>query len=283
VTLPARGPAATTRLFVLLGDPVAHSLSPLIQNAAIRAAGVDAVYLALPCSRDDVGGLLRGVARAGGGGNITVPHKVRAARLVDVASPAVRLTGACNTFWLDKGRIHGDNTDVTGFDGAARALVGELTGLRVLLLGAGGAARAAACALLGAGAAGITVLNRSTARARGLRRALGHPPRLGLSSSVRRLRREHFDLAVNATPLGLHAQDALPLPLDAVRDLGAVLDLAYAADCTAWVRVARDAGIPAMDGKEMLLQQAAAAFQDWWRRPAPLQAMRTALVEAVQP
>jgi len=123
---------------------VEHSLSPAIQNAAFREAGVDGVYVALRTSAEDLPALVRALSRAGGGGNVTLPHKERAATVVDVPSDAVRRTGACNTFWGDDdGRIHGDNTDVEGFRRALRSFLGRSPeGFRVLLLGAGGAARA---------------------------------------------------------------------------------------------------------------------------------------------
>src|SRR5690606_22243888 len=112
-------PTSATRLIALLGNPVAHSISPIFQNAAFRHAGVDGVYLALRCEGAAVPGLLRGIALAGGGGNVTVPHKEVAAEAVDEPTEAVRRTGACNTFWSEGDRIRGDNTDVVG---SARAI-----------------------------------------------------------------------------------------------------------------------------------------------------------------
>jgi len=105
-------PRASTRVFALLGNPVSHSRSPLLHNAAFAAAGLDAVYVALRCAPDDVRGLLRGLAMAGGGGNVTVPHKAAAALALDWAEAEVALTGACNTFWLVDGQVCGANTDV---------------------------------------------------------------------------------------------------------------------------------------------------------------------------
>ncbi len=114
---------ASTRLLALLGDPVGHSLSPLIQNAALRHTGADGVYVALRCAAEDLLSLIRALARAQGGGNVTLPHKEKAASVVDVPSEAVRRTGACNTFWGGPdGRVHGDNTDVEGLR-RARAIV----------------------------------------------------------------------------------------------------------------------------------------------------------------
>ncbi|MYK68366.1 MAG: hypothetical protein F4020_02005, partial [Gammaproteobacteria bacterium] len=110
MTIPA--PPAGTRVFAILGNPVAHSLSPAIQNAALRAAGLDGRYVAIACQPEDVAPVMRTLARAGGGGNVTVPHKRRAAAALDDAAAAVGRTGACNTFWGEGARIRGDNTDV---------------------------------------------------------------------------------------------------------------------------------------------------------------------------
>lgn len=266
----------------LLGDPVAHSLSPRLQNAAFRAAGVDGVYVALHCHADGLPGLLRGIARAGGGGNVTIPHKLLAARLIEKAAASVNTTGACNTFWLEDGRICGENTDVAGFAAAARQLLGTLAGARVLLLGAGGAARAALSALLAEGADAIVLLNRTPSRAQALRAelALDHHRVQLAAPPAERLDNESFDLVVNATPLGMTPQDPLAFPLERLRQAGAALDLVYSPAETPWVHYARQLGIPAADGLEMLIQQGAASFQCWWRMPAPLEAMRAAVPHA---
>lgn len=269
--------SAATRLIALLGDPVAHSASPRFQNAAIRDAGLDAIYLALRCEPGAFPGLLRGIARAGGAGNITVPHKTAAVTLLDEPTAAVTRTGACNTFWMEGGLLHGDNTDVEGFAGACRSLIGAPAGARVLVLGAGGAARAAVAALLDQRSDAIHVLNRSPERAHELARALDPPGRKVAVLDAARLPREGYDLVVNATPMGLHADDPAPLDLDAPVRVGAVLDLTYREGGTSWVRTARAREIPAADGTEMLLRQGAAAFERWFGIPASLDAMREAL------
>ena len=273
-------PTAATRLFALLGDPVSHSLSPTFQNAALRALGLDAVYVALRCAADDVPGLLRGIARAGGGGNVTVPHKAVAAAAVDHASDAVVRTGACNAFWLQDGAVHGDNTDVAGVREAVRALLGrEPAGARVLLLGAGGAASAAVCALADAGAERIVLVNRTTDRAEALAERFRAPGvRIDVAGSADALAGERFDVAINSTSLGLRPADPFPLDPDAPGpDVGAALDLVYAAGETRWVHAMRARGLPAADGKEMLVQQGAAAFRRWWGMDPPLDVMRAAL------
>jgi shikimate dehydrogenase len=269
---------AATRLYALLGDPVAHSLSPRMQNAAFTSAGLDAIYAALRCGTDEVPGLLRALARAGGGGNVTVPHKGVAATAVDDPTPAVTRTGACNTFWLEDGRIRGDNTDVAGFLATVRRLVPPLKGARVLLLGAGGAARAVVAALLDDGVAEIAVRNRSRVRADALIAAFNDAAEpLRLAPDDEALRRQRFDLVVNATSLGLHPGDASPLDLSGFSHVGAVLDLVYLPGETAWVRSARALGIPAADGLHMLVGQGAAAFERWFGQPAPVEVMRAAV------
>lgn len=271
---------AGTRLLALLGDPVSHSLSPTFQNAAFRALGLDAVFVALRCGADELPGLLRGIARGGGGGNVTVPHKALAARTVDRPSDAVVRTGACNAYWMEDGAIHGDNTDVAGAAAAVAAVLGrDPAGARVLLLGAGGAASAVVCALTDAGVERVVVANRTPARAHALADRFRAPGvRIDVVESADALAGESFDLAVNSTSLGLKPDDPLPLAVDAARvEVGAALDLVYARGETRWVHAMRARGLPAADGKEMLLQQGAAAFRRWWAMEPPLDVMRAAL------
>jgi shikimate dehydrogenase len=144
--------------------------------------------------------------------------------------------------------------------------------MRVLVVGAGGAARAAVCALLDDGAAEIMVVNRSAERARRLAAQFNHPPSLKIAE---RVPADTYDLAVNATSLGLRSGDPLPLGPD-VR-VGAALDLVYAPEETPWVRRMRADGVPAADGHEMLLRQGAAAFRLWFQREPALDVMRRAL------
>lgn len=274
-------PTATTRLLTLLGDPVSHSLSPTFQNAAIRHCRLDAVYVALRCDAQSVAPVMRALCRAGGGGNVTVPHKATAAQGVQKPTSAVLRTGACNTFWGEGDAICGDNTDVAGFAHAARLLVGELADARALVVGAGGAAAAAVSALLDGGAAGVVLVNRSPDRAAALARRLDPDGRrVRVAASTGELSGRGFDLAVNASSLGLRDGDPLPLDLSMLPAPGAVLDLVYrpGPSTTPWVSLARRLGIRAQDGREMLLGQGAAAFERWFGIAAPLDAMREALV-----
>lgn len=269
------GLSGTTRVFAVLGRPVSHSLSPRMQNAAIEAMGLDAVYVALRSGEADLPGLLLGLARAGGGGNVTLPHKELAARTVEAPSEGVVRTGACNTFWLEEGVVRGENTDIAGVKHSARLLLGgDAAGARVLLLGAGGAARAAAVALLDEGVGEVSVHNRTPERAAALVVALGDPRLVALTEAPGAT--EPWELVVNATRLGLAPGDPLPWEPDPEL-VGAVLDLVYGTPSTPLVERARQRGVPALDGGEMLLRQGMEAFRHWWQRPAPEAVMRSAL------
>ncbi|HET7275094.1 MAG TPA: shikimate dehydrogenase [Longimicrobiaceae bacterium] len=278
-----RAVSAATRLFAVLGDPVGHSLSPSIQNAAFDQLELDAVYVALRCDASHFPGLMRGLAHAGGGGNITIPHKQLAASLVDGRTPAAQRTGACNTFWYENGEIMGDNTDVAGFAAAAYELLGsELRNARVLLLGAGGAARAVLCALLDAEVDEVIILNRSQDRSASLVYRFGNRyTQVGSVEDPASLSSDRFDLVVNATSLGLSDGDPLPLPLNAGPTFRAALDLVYGPDETPWVRQLRQNGILAADGREMLVRQGAASFRRWWQVDAPVERMREALINRI--
>lgn len=270
--LGAGGPHATTQVLALLGDPVEHSLSPIMQNAALQAAGIDAVYVALRVAGGEFEGLMRALAYAGGGGNVTLPHKTRAAELLDRPTDAVLQTGACNTFWFERGQLAGDNTDVEGFTRAAASLVPELRGARVLLVGAGGAARAALHGLIGLGVDRVDLLNRTVSTARALADSLGGARTQVLAGATAGHDRD-YDLVVQATRLGLADNDPLPLNLDRLRSVGALLDLVYAPRSTPLVRAAIARGIAAADGLDMLVYQGAAAFSRWWGRDPSVEVM----------
>lgn len=268
---------ARTRVLTLLGDPVAHSASPEIHNAAFAEAGVDGVYIAVRCAADDLSGFMHGLARAGGGGNVTLPHKEKAAAVIDVSSEAVRRTGACNTFWGEDGKVHGDNTDVDGFRRSLRLFLdGPAEGVRALLLGAGGAARAALLGLLDEGASEVLLFNRTEERARAVARRIGGQ-RARVVPLMQDLEGASFDVVINATRLGLDPNDATPIDFAILGRAGAAFDLVYGKHKTSFVQAAEDRGIRAADGMEMLVQQGAVSFERWWDQPAPTEVMRSAI------
>ncbi|MCB9513304.1 MAG: shikimate dehydrogenase [Candidatus Latescibacteria bacterium] len=269
----------------VLGDPVAHSLSPRFQQAALDAAGLDGRYEAIRCPADALEARLAALAAAGYRGlNLTLPLKERAwallaPRAAAIGDAAARLA-AVNTLRLETdGRWRLDNTDLEGCRAAAESLLGApLTGRRVLVLGAGGAGRAAVAACLDGGCDAVLLWNRSPERARALQRALApDDARLAVHALVDGRCPGGVDLVIQATRLGLAADDPLP-PLPAAGELPAALDLVT--QSTAWQRACAAAGSRAADGREMLLAQGAASFRLWTGRDAPLAAMRTALFGA---
>jgi len=262
-------------MYAVLGDPVAHSLSPVIHNAAFRVTGRDASYVARRVTAEECGPMLRSMALNGGGGNVTVPHKERVLPFLDRRTRAVEATGACNTFWARDGEVWGDNTDVEGFLGTWEEVVAGLAeNLGVLLLGAGGAARAVLHALLGSPrVARVLLWNRSGHKAEKLVEQFCDS-RL---SRIEDWRRESPEVVVNATSVGLGG-DAAPLDL---RELAAlprgVIDLVYGREPTPLCRQAAALDVPARDGRDMLVRQAEAAYARWFGRPPPRGVMRRAL------
>jgi shikimate dehydrogenase len=208
---------------------------------------------------------------------VTLPHKEKAAAVLDVTSEAVRRTGACNTFWGENGKVHGDNTDVDGFRRALRLFLdGPAQGIRALLLGAGGAARATLLALLDEGASEVSLYNRTEERARAVARRIGGQ-RARVVPLMQDLVGESFDIVINATRLGLEPHDASPLDFSVLGRAGAALDLVYGRHKTSFVRAAEERGIRAADGMDMLVQQGAVSFERWWGVPAPTEVMRAAM------
>jgi shikimate dehydrogenase len=258
-----------TLTYVLLGDPVEHSASPELYAAAFRLLGFDACYRTRRVSAAELGVEMRRLAAQGGGGNVTLPHKLPAALLLDERTESVSRTGACNCFWgTPHGSLAGDNTDVGGFLRAARRLTrragSRIEGAAVLVLGAGGAARAVLVGLAEGGAASVDILNRSPERALRMLEELqlgkGSPGARVLHGADEAAGR--YDLVINATSLGLRAADRLPLDLSGL-EARAALDCVYGPLGTRWTRHAAARGIPATDGLAMLVEQARLSVRNW--------------------
>lgn len=263
------------RRLVLLGHPVAHSLSPLIQQAALAAAGIAARYDAVDVSAAELGVVLRDLVRERAGGNVTIPHKEAVAALCDRRSALAERVGAVNTFWCDAdGALVGDNTDVAGFDVAARGLLdGDSAGRSVALLGAGGAAAAVCEAVQGWAGAELRVHARTAARAEQL--AARYPVLVRVVESELDAM-EGADLLVNATPLGLDGS-MMPIAPGMIPERMAVLDLTYRRGRTPWIRACRSRGLRADDGLPMLIEQGALAFERWFGVRADRDAMWAAV------
>ena len=251
-----------TRLYGVVGDPVAHSLSPLIHNRWLREAGIDAVYLGLHLQSKEAADDLRGLARAGFLGlNVTLPHKLAALAAAVRVSPEAKAIGAANLLSREnQADWWAHNTDVAGFSDALEAAIGlDLRDKRIVLIGAGGAARAAAFELSKRGAE-LVIVNRSKANAEALARELAPRAETAELDALTRLA-DHADVVVNATSLG-HADARLPaLPAGRGRPF---LDMSYGKAAQAALLAASQAGWAGQDGLRMLVGQAAASFHIWF-------------------
>jgi shikimate dehydrogenase len=265
-----------TRLGVL-GWPVAHSRSPAIHNAALAHLAMDAWrYQRLPVPPELFEETTRALGRSGFvGANVTIPHKQAALALADLASEAALEIGAANTLsFVADGTIAAENTDAPGL---IAALKRSPRGMRALVLGAGGSARAAVWALRREGASEVLVWNRTPERARALARELD-------ARAVPAP--EPADLLVNCTAVGLEplersatepeALNQLGLALDQVGEYSYVVDLAYRTEPTPLLAAASAQGVPTVDGLEVLVAQGALSFELWTGRKAPIDVMRRA-------
>jgi shikimate dehydrogenase len=274
--------SAKTRLLVVIGDPVAHSLSPAMHNAACRALGLDAVYVAQRVPAASLASFLAAQAATDGAGNVTVPHKEAVERSVTRKTDVCARVGACNTFWTEDGggELVGDNTDVGGVAAALARLGGGAgtKGERWMVVGTGGSARATAVAAADIGAT-LFVRSRNAARAQDFAAwatGIGAPTRVATGPV-------EVDVAINATPLGLAGHDPLPVDLNHLPGVQRALDLVYAPGETRWVHALRERGVTAADGREMLVQQGAAAFERFFPGThAPVEVMRAAVQRALR-
>jgi shikimate dehydrogenase len=275
--------------YAVFGHPVLHSLSPKIHQAFAKQSGIALEYLAIECAPGDFAGTLSSFARGGGeGGNVTLPHKQRAAELCALLSARAKRAGAVNTLIKHGNGWLGDNTDGAGLIRDLTNRHGlDLRGRRTLMLGAGGAARGVAPALLDAGIGELYVVNRDTQKADALVDLLGEPGRVHSRYFDDLASLGEFELILNATSATRHG--SLPaLPMGMVGTRTAAVDLSYgeaAIPFLAWARAARAA--QAIDGLGMLVEQAAESFFLWHgMRPdtdpvfAELQARHAALITA---
>ena len=261
---------------VVIGHPIAHSLSPAFQNAALEHLAIPLRYERLDVPPDVLRATMTSLMRESAGGNVTIPHKEAVAGLAQCTELAERV-GAVNTFWHDDGLLVGHNTDVAGVTETIRSFFAEdVRDVRCTVLGAGGSAAAVLVALDNMGCSAVTVAARATDRARRLldRLALRARVTSNADDAV-----ADAGLVINATPIGMNDDD-MPVSLASLRPDAAVFDLVYRREETAWVRAARAKGHRAVDGREMLLEQGAAAFECWFGVTAPREVMREALLHA---
>ena len=269
----------------IFGDPVAHSASPPMQNAALRSGGHHLQYVRIQVTSEELSQALGNLGSYDFlGTNLTIPHKQAALDFIDEISPEARLMGAINTVAVRNGKLHGFNTDGPGFAAAIREEFDTGLGdLRVLILGGGGGAGRAVsvqCAL--SGSSEIFVANRTLEKAELLSEEIAEKlgvniTPISLDSEALANALEGVDLIVNATPLGMKSGDPSPLPDGILKKTHLVYDTVYSGGIPALIRQAGAAGARCANGLSMLLHQGALAYEIWFNETAPLEIMREAL------
>ena len=278
---------AQTKLCGLLGNPVEHSLSPAIHNAAFEKLGLNFVYLAFRV--EDIAGAIRGVRALCNvrGFSVTIPHKVAVIPHLDEVETTARHIGSVNTIVVEKGKLTGYNTDATGALRALRDGGVRLEGQRVLMLGSGGAARAIAFAFAadpaGTGIAGLTILGIEEPERQGLVRDLRARTRLPvedgpISEETLRHGIKKSGILIHCTPLGMHPKvEETGVPAALLSPHLTVMDIVYNPLETRLLREAKAAGCRTIRGLEMFLHQAVAQFELWTQLAAPADVMRAIL------
>jgi shikimate dehydrogenase len=272
----------TTKVVCVFGDPVDHSLSPRMHNAAFRKLELDYVYVPFNPSPRQLGeavAALRSLRIVGA--NVTVPFKESAVNFCDRVTDTVKYVGALNTLYFDHGKLIGENTDGLGFASALGAHGFRIRGKRVLVIGAGGAARAVVWALMEYGASDVVIANRTVAKARKLTKLFRsytgqlHHVNLEVLDDFDFL--ETRQLVVNATSVGLGGRDFLDYSVEATPEDCVHFDLVYGEEPTSFLRMAGELGRPTIDGRHMLVHQGAAAFKLFTGRRAPVEVMAKAI------
>lgn len=277
-------PIGSTRVAAVIGTPVRHSLSPVILNAAFQTIDLDWVFVAFEVAEGEAPSAIAGVRALGIQGlSVTMPHKSAVVELVDRLTPDAQALRAVNCVYREGDRLVGDNTDGPGFVDALRADGVDPSGMRCVVVGAGGAGRAIVRALARAGAVDVAVLNRSEEKGRLAAALAGEVGRLGTGDDV-----PGADLVVNATPLGMgtvvgtdREHEPLPVRADLLRDGQVVADAVYHPPVTPLLAAAAERGAVPVGGLGMLIHQAAHAFRRWTAHDPPLEAMSAAAVAAV--
>jgi shikimate dehydrogenase len=276
------------QLYGIFGYPIAHSLSPLMHNTAFAHYDLDAVYLPFAVHPTQIEAAVKAIRALGiQGVNVTIPHKQAAMAWLDELSPEARLIGAVNTIQCKEDRLIGYNTDGIGFLRSLQEAGSDAAGRTVLLLGAGGAARAIAVQLCLTRMHRLYIANRTAARAEALAASLKESfPRadicvVAMAESSLSVHLPYTDIVINATSVGMHPHDHMKLPFAELGPRHLVCDIVYRPLHTPLLRAAHAQGARTVDGLGMLLHQGAEAFEVWTGRSFPLPLIRATLLEAL--
>jgi len=277
-----------TRIVGIFGDPIAHTRSPAMQNAAFQACKLSYVYVPYLVRSKNLSRAVQGIRALNLAGiNVTVPHKEHIVRYLDSLSDGAQLCGAVNTIVNRDGHLFGDNTDGRGFLQSLQEYELPPQQGEVILIGAGGSARAVLVSLLRAGYGPITIVNRTFANAKSLVKSYHNLSKTEVRASpldaLQNLSLlERASLIINGTSVGLDGEDFFPLAYEATPRSCLFYDLLYRSGPTSFLCGAKAARRAILDGREMLLHQGALAFTLWTGMPAPLQTMKQALRRALQ-
>lgn len=278
-----------TKLLGIIGNPVEHSLSPVMHNAAIADLGLDYIYVPFPVKPEDLSKVLAGFRAVDlGGFSITIPHKQAIIPLLTEISDDAANIGAVNTVWRTASGWKGTNTDAAGFVAPLKAMALDWTKMTPVILGHGGAARAVVAGLTNLGCREIHVVGRNPDKLARFYQSWSHAPNIisrlkihswdNLSSLI-----PAADLLVNTTPVGMSPRvDASPVNesiMEKLKQNAIVYDLIYTPNPTQFLKLAQAQGAKTLDGLEMLLQQGVVALEIWLQQPVPVDVMRNSLKE----
>lgn len=276
----------TTKLLGVIGDPIEHSFSPMMHNAAIDALGIDYVYLALPIKATDLSIAIAGFQAIGLiGFSVTIPHKQTIIPLLSEVSSVAKEVGAVNTVWRTNEGWSGTNTDVEGFISPLKMHNRDWSKTTVVILGHGGAARAVVVGCTQLGCTTIHVVGRNPQKLEDFKQSWrGSSLAITLNTHLWNQLPEilpQADLIVNTTPVGMYPHVA-ESPVDtvaikAIRENAIAYDLIYTPNPTQFLQQAKQEGAITIDGLEMLVQQGAAAFKIWLGQTPPVDVMRQSL------
>lgn len=272
-----------TQVAGVIGYPIRHTLSPAMHNAAFRALGLNWIYLPFEVPPERLDGAIKGMRGLRLRGlNVTIPHKVEVIRYLDELTEAARRIGAVNTLFWEDSHLVGDNTDAGGFLQALRQAGFDAKGKRVLVVGAGGSARAVLYALSQQDAY-LFLTNRSIEKARQLATEFAVEQVYPLEPYALHPVMNQIDLVIHCTPVGMapEAEKEPPIPLEALPPHAWVSDLIYRPLHTRFLRRAASLGLHTLGGLEMLLYQGAESFVRWTGLVPPVEVMRRALLEQV--
>ena len=276
--------SGVTDIYGLIGDPVEHSYSPRMMNAAFSSMNLDARYLAFQVKAEGISEAIAGIRALNFAGvNVTVPHKNSVIPYLDEVTPLAKKIGSVNTIRNVKGYLTGTNTDFSGFIRSLKTLNFSPKNKTIALLGSGGSARALLAGFADAGAFRVIVHNRTAERAENLVKEFSQffPQTKLKAVSLQTIHETPLDLLVNATTVGMFSSDT-PVDLKECRKIGLLADVIYSPRQTSLLKQAEELGITAVNGIGMLLYQGCDAFTFWTGKKAPEEVMRKQLLSLIE-